>query len=126
MTYPNIKPREAYQKMQEGFTYLDVRTTEEFKKGHPKGAVNIPVFIVGPAGRELNPNFLEIVKEQFDKNSKLVVGCQSGGRSAKACEFLTEEGYLQVMNCKGSFGGGPDPETGEMVKGWKEEGLPCE
>lgn len=122
----HITPRNAFERMQEGFTYLDVRTTEEFKKGHPKGAINIPVFIAGPSGREFNPNFLALVKEKFDKNAKLVVGCQSGGRSAKACELLTAEGYAHVVNCKGSFGGGPDPETGDIVKGWKDEGLPCE
>ncbi|MDZ4224831.1 MAG: rhodanese-like domain-containing protein, partial [bacterium] len=125
-TMKHLTPKEAFQKTKEGHVYLDVRTTEEFKKGHPKGAVNIPVFIAGPAGRELNPNFLAKVKEQFDKNAKLVVGCHSGGRSAKACEILISEGFAHVVNCKGSFGGGPDPETGEPVKGWKDEGLPVE
>ena len=126
MELTHIKPKEAYQKTLEGYVYLDVRTPDEFKKGHPKGAVNVPVFIAAPAGRELNPNFLALAIKKLQKNAKLVVGCQSGGRSAKACEILCAEGYKSVCNVCGSFGGGNHPETGEYVKGWKDEGLPTE
>lgn len=126
MPYTNIMPKEAYQRTKEGYTYLDVRTVDEFKAGHAAGAVNIPIFIATPAGRQLNPNFLTLVQEKFPKTTKLVIGCHSGGRSGKACELLAAEGYKDIFNIDGGFGGKPDPETGEFIKGWKEEGLPIE
>lgn len=128
MTVENIKPLEAAQKIEkEGFVYLDVRTPEEFKAGHAKGAVNIPLLLNGPAGREPNPRFMEKVRERFSPESKLVVGCLSGGRSSKACAMMAEEGFECVCNIDGGFGGKTDPATGKLVKkGWRQEGLPCE
>ena len=39
-----ISPAEAFAKMKdEGFTYVDVRTPEEFEAGHPEGARNVPL-----------------------------------------------------------------------------------
>lgn len=38
-----ISPQEASQKLAEGWTYVDVRTVEEFEAGHPPGAVNVPI-----------------------------------------------------------------------------------
>lgn len=120
MPFTNISPKEAYQRTKEGYLYLDVRTGEEFKAGHAKGAVNISIFISTPAGREFNPNFLGLVQEKFSKEAKLVIGCHSGGRSGKACELLVAEGYTNVFNIDGGFGGKPG------VPGWEEEGLPVE
>lgn len=119
MSFQVITPKEAYQKMQEGSVYLDVRTPEEFSAGHAKGAINIPIFIKLPdGGRQFNPNFLAEVKRQFPSQTKLVIGCHSGGRSGKACELLDKEGYLTLCNINGGFGGNPNQ------KGWKDEGLP--
>ena len=126
MTVKNIRPKEAYQRTQEGFIYLDVRTVEEFKNGHAKGAVNIPIFIHSPAGRQFNPNFLALVQEKFPKTAKLVIGCQSGGRSSKACELLGMQGYTEIYNIDGGFGGKIDPAIGESIQGWRDEGLPVE
>ncbi len=126
MAYGNIFPKEADQKIKEGYAYLDVRTEEEFKQGHAKGATNIPIFLITPAGREFNPEFVEQVEKKFPAASKLVIGCHSGGRSAKACQLLESAGFKNLFNIDGGFGGRPDPETGEYIKGWKEEGLPCE
>ena len=126
MTHSNIRPKEAYQRMQEGFSYLDVRTVDEFKNGHAKGAVNIPIFIATPAGRQMNPNFMALVQEKFPAPAKLVIGCQSGGRSSKACELLGAQGYTEIYNIDGGFGGKINSETGEPIKGWRDEGLPVE
>lgn len=127
MPHTSIRPREAYEKIQkEGFAYLDVRTADEFKNGHAKGAINIPIFIQGPAGREFNPNFLQLIKEKFPATAKLVIGCHSGGRSGKACELLLAEGYKNIFNIDGGFGGRMEPQTGEQIAGWEEEGLPTE
>lgn len=127
MSYTDIAPREAFQKMEkEGFVYLDVRTGEEFQRGHAKGAVHIPIFVLTPEGRQPNLDFVKQVKEKFPTGTKLVIGCHSGGRSAKACEFLIAEGY-EVFNIDGGFGGRIDPSTGQIAQpGWKAENLPCE
>lgn len=126
MPFSHINPKEAFQKIEEGFVYLDVRTPEEFQNGHAKNAVNIPIFIATPAGRQFNPNFLALVQEKFPKTTKLVIGCHSGGRSAKACELLEEIGYKITFNIMGGFGGCVDPNTGDTILGWRDAGLPCE
>ena len=117
MPFTNITPKEAFQKMEEGFVYLDVRTPREFEQGHAKGAVNIPVIFATPTGREQNPNFLKEVDAKFPRTTKFVVGCHSGGRSAVACEMLSEAGYSTLCNIDGGFG---------SEKGWKTCGLPVE
>ncbi len=43
MPITRLPPDEAKAKLDEGFTYVDVRTEEEFEEGHPEGAVNVPV-----------------------------------------------------------------------------------
>lgn len=127
MAYCNITPKEAYQKTkEEGYLYLDVRTVEEFKAGHAKGAINIPIFLNTPAGRQLNPDFVKEIQQKFPTSSKLVIGCHSGGRSGKACQLLEQVGFQNTFNIDGGFGGRMDMQTGEYIKGWQEEGLPCE
>lgn len=126
MGFENITPKEAFEKMKEGFVYLDVRTEEEFKEGHAKGAINIPIFVMGVAGRAMNPDFINEVKKQFPTETKLVIGCRSGGRSAKACELLGAQGYTVLFNIDGGFVGRPDPVGGWAQPGWQACGLPCE
>lgn len=124
----SVTPQEAKRLMdEEGYTYLDVRTKEEFVQGHPQGALLIPAFLRGPAGFEPNPEFLSIVEKHIPKDDRLVVGCMSGGRSARACEMLRSTGYQHVLNVAGGFGGQRDPATGELkVPGWRDAGLPVE
>lgn len=119
MSFTNLTPSEAHEKTKEGFVYLDVRTAEEFKAGHPCGAVNIPLLLAGILGRKSNPDFMKQVQERFPKNSKLVIGCASGGRSASACALLSSLGYECLFNVAGGFSGSADQA------GWKTLGLPC-
>jgi rhodanese-related sulfurtransferase len=118
----NVTPREAKRLVDdEGYAYIDVRTEEEFASGHPEGAVNIPVAF---AGMVPNPNFVGVVAANFAPESRLVLGCKSGGRSARAAEMLAAAGYTSVVNMDGGFGGRFSP-TGALVQpGWREEGLP--
>lgn len=124
----SVTPQEAKRLMdEEGYTYLDVRTPEEFQQGHPKGALLIPAFFRGPGGFEPNPDFLSMAQKHLPKDQRLVVGCQSGGRSARACEMLQSVGYANVLNVAGGFGGQRDPATGEVkAAGWRDAGLPVE
>jgi rhodanese-related sulfurtransferase len=105
-----------------GAVYLDVRTPEEFDAGHPAGARNVPVLVFDAATRRARPNpeFLAIVQRHFPSASTLLVGCQSGMRSQRACELLADAGYTELANVRGGFGGSED------APGWKESGLPVE
>jgi rhodanese-related sulfurtransferase len=111
-----------------GAVYLDVRTEGEFEAGHPAGARNIPVVLVDPATRQPapNPGFLPTVERNLPRSTTLVVGCQSGGRSMKACEILLQAGYTDVVNVRGGFGGVRDRGGRVIEPGWRDAGLPVE
>lgn len=125
-TFPVIRAREAQARMQQGWRYLDVRSAQEFKDGHAQGAINIPLMHKALLGLKPNPQFAEQVEAAIPKETKLVVGCAVGGRSAKACGILLDLGYQDVANIDGGFVGKNDPATGERIRGWREEGLPVE
>jgi len=127
MAIKQQKPREAHQtlKSSPGAIYLDVRTEGEFANGHAEGAINVPVvFVKGPGQMEPNADFLPVVEKILSKNTKLVVGCQAGGRSQRACEILDGAGYGDLTNVVGGFGGQRDQTGAMVVKGWRDEGLP--
>jgi len=113
----------------EGYTYIDVRSTPEYDQGHPAGALNVPLLHFDPATRQMQPNldFLAVVKATQAADAKLLIGCQMGGRSARAAEMLAAAGYTDVSNVLGGFGGARDQFTGQMVnEGWAQAGLPVE
>jgi rhodanese-related sulfurtransferase len=56
---------------------VDVREVDEYVEGHIAGAVNVPL-------SELNEKYTSVAK-----NETVYVVCQLGGRSARACEFLS-------------------------------------
>ena len=121
------KPTEAHDTLTKnpGAIYLDVRTEGEFAQGHASGAINVPVvFIKGPGNMQLNDDFTTVVEKVLPKNAKLIVGCQAGGRSQRACEILEESGYTDLTNVVGGFGGQRDQSGAVIVKGWRDEGLP--
>lgn len=128
MPIQQISPSEAKEILDqdpEGL-YVDVRSIPEFLAGHPQGAINIPIMHKGNYGMEPNHDFLKVAKAILPKDKKLLVGCQAGGRSQKACDMLEAEGYGQLHNVYGGFGGGRNPETGEPQQGWKDLGLPVD
>ena len=121
-----VSPEEAKQLMDEGWTYLDVRSIPEFEQGHPVGAVNIPLLHMTAGGMQPNPDFLDVVQATFAKDAKLVVGCRSGGRSLKAAQLMAAAGYTEVVDQKAGFAGATD-QFGRLVEpGWQPKGLPIE
>ena len=65
---------------------VDVRTPEEFKSGHIKGALNFDV---------KNPEFdNQILK--LKKKSPVAVYCRSGHRSKIAAQKLSEKGFSVI------------------------------
>jgi len=128
MELKRISPQEAQDLQGQGYTYLDVRSIPEFEAGHPQEAINLPLLHADPAqGMVPNPEFMEVLAKTYPKESKLVIGCQSGGRSAQAAQFLMANGWTDVVDQRAGFGGARNPETGAVVEaGWAESGLPVE
>jgi rhodanese-related sulfurtransferase len=127
MAIKQQKPRDAHDTLANnpGAIYLDVRTEGEFAQGHATGALNVPVvFMKGPGQMQLNDDFAPLVEKVIPKNTKLIVGCQAGGRSQRACEILEEAGYTDLTNVIGGFGGQRDASGAIVGKGWRDEGLP--
>ncbi|KAK1440553.1 hypothetical protein QVD17_06382 [Tagetes erecta] len=87
------------------YRYLDVRTWEEFMKGHVDfdDVINVPYMFDTNQGRVKNGNFLEQVMSLCNKSDHLVVGCQSGVRSVYASNVLLEAGYKHVYNMGGGY-----------------------
>lgn len=119
-----ISPAEAFALQEQGWTYLDVRSTPEFEAGHPAGAVLVPLMEAGPAGMEPNPKFLDQVRARFPVDTPLVLGCAAGGRSLAAAKMLAEAGYKQVVDQRCGFGGARGPDGRLAETGWKDAGLP--
>lgn len=82
------------------FTVVDVRDPEEFAKGHIPGAVNIPVAVL--ASRS----------ETLDKDKKIVIYCNSGGRSDNAYRKITKMAYRDICQA--------------ILANWKEAELPVD
>jgi rhodanese-related sulfurtransferase len=69
------------QKIRDGANIIDVRTPEEFRSGHVKGSVNIPLDkLQGQLGR-------------IDKNKPVITCCRSGARSGMAADLLKRNGF---------------------------------
>lgn len=68
--------------------WIDVRTPEEFKEGHLKDAINIPVNQIGARIGSVSP----------DKSAPVNLYCRSGRRSEAALQELKKMGYTNVTN----------------------------
>ncbi len=70
---------------------IDVRTKEEFDKGHIPNAINIPLESITDT----------TVIENVAKDKPVALYCRSGRRATEAGNRLVKAGYKNVMN----FGG---------------------
>ena len=80
---------------------LDVRSAAEVASGKVPGALNIPIEQLGGRLSEL----------PTDKSRPVVAYCAMGGRSAAACELLSQNGYLTLYN-----GGGVGSYQGTLER----------
>ncbi len=108
------------------YTYVDVRTPEEFEEGHISQARNIPVMLRGKGGFgfEMNKKFVDYCEDQFQKTSKIILGCRKGGRSTKAAELLSEAGFTNIFDMRGGLLGETDPFGRVTFPGWTTKGFP--
>jgi len=119
MSYDTTTPEGAKALLDgsDGWTFLDVRTVEEFEAGHVPGAYNAPIAFRGPGGMELNDAFVPAVAAVFAPDTPLVLGCAAGVRSAHACEALLAAGFTKLVNMDGGFSGS------RTMPGWTACGL---
>jgi rhodanese-related sulfurtransferase len=119
---------DAHTLQQQGYVYVDVRSTTEFAGGHPAEAVNVPLIEPDPdTGQPTpNPDFVRVLQHAFGPAAKLLIGCQVGGRSARATQMLRAMGFTDVVNVRGGFMGMRDPMGRPVDPGWVESGLPVE
>ena len=72
---------------------IDVREADEYLSGHVPGAINIPLSEL--VGRE----------SECGLGDTVYVICQAGGRSARACEHLSQQLNLQSVSFVNVLGG---------------------
>jgi rhodanese-related sulfurtransferase len=119
-----ITPAEAAALLEQGWSYLDVRSVPEFEQGHPTGAANVPLLDFKNGRMTPNPAFQQVVEAAFPKDARLVVGCKAGGRSQQAAALMEAAGYTNLVEMRGGFHGERDNLGRVACAGWVEAGLP--
>jgi len=83
----------GYLSSEQDFVLLDVRTEEEYQAGHIQGAQWFP-----------RGKLEYYIQERIeDPDSKIVLYCRTGGRSALATLTLKDMGYTNVVDLDGGF-----------------------
>jgi rhodanese-related sulfurtransferase len=77
----NISLAQARQLVVDGKQWIDVRSQDEFDKGHYPSAINMPL------------NLLKLKSRMLDQHSQYMIYCNSGRRSEAAAYLLGEDGY---------------------------------
>jgi phage shock protein E len=81
---------------------LDVRTADEFKDGHIKGAINIDI---------KQPDALSKI-DKLDHNAKYLVHCRTNHRSKIAVGHMVKSGFKTVYQMM------------DGITGWNQNNLP--
>jgi rhodanese-related sulfurtransferase len=93
-SYREVSSREAAELIQtEQPIILDVRTPGEYKRGHLKNSVLIPV-------QELQSRFKEI---GTNKDREILIYCATGNRSTVASKILIDNGFKHIVNMRGGI-----------------------
>jgi len=72
---------------------LDVRSPQEYKEEHLYKSINIPLYDISKKVDNIIPN----------KETTIIVYCQSGNRSKKAIDILDKKGYKKLYNIVGGM-----------------------
>jgi len=83
-----VGPEKAREWLDKGGSVVDLRSEDEFQKGHLRGAVNVPLDQLRDASGWLAPN----------KEQPLLLHSQSGVRSGMGKAMLRRMGYPNVFN----------------------------
>jgi len=82
-----------YLSNDEEFILLDIRTEDEYQAGHIQGAQWFP-------RGKLEYYVQDLIK---DPESRVVLYCRTGGRSALATLTMHDMGYINVVDLNGGF-----------------------
>jgi rhodanese-related sulfurtransferase len=97
---PTIDVKQAFARAKRGAKLVDVRSSGEFRSGHPKGALSVP------------PGLIKKDQTGLGRDDDILVICLSGHRSPRQAKKLAEMGYTNVSNVHGG------------LMAWKKAGLP--
>ena len=89
--YKQVNVDKVRELVEKGSTIIDVRETHEYKRGHIKGAINIPL-------SELRHRSNEIPRDK-----PVYLHCRTGQRSYNATLALQNIGFDNIINITGSF-----------------------
>ena len=87
----SVTCNEMLELVDDGAVLIDVRTLAEYNAQHLDGAINLPVDNIGDT----------INNKVTDKETKIVLYCRSGNRSATAGQILIDMGYKNVYDMGG-------------------------
>lgn len=87
----HIRIKDFKEKLEDSPIIIDVREVSEFKKGHIRGAKNIPLG--------------ELIKRQDEipKDETVYMTCRTSTRSYYAIQMLRKYGFKNLVNIEGSF-----------------------
>lgn len=95
-----IDVKQAFARAKRGARLIDVRSSAEFKAGHPKGALSVP------------PGLIKRDQTGLGRDDDILVICLSGHRSPRQARRLAGMGFTRVTNVQGG------------LQAWKRAGLP--
>lgn len=92
-TIPALDVHELHEMIQSGkkFHLIDVREPEEHIVAAIAGSQLIPLGAIPQA------------LDEIPRDVPLIIHCKAGGRSARACAFLSEQGYTDLHNVTGGM-----------------------
>lgn len=91
LSFNGIAAGKKVPALKKGSIVLDVRTESEFRSGHLRSAVNIPLDRLGK----------EIRGKVRDLNTPVYIYCRSGRRSANALGILRKMNYKKLYDVGG-------------------------
>ena len=99
--YTSLDSAEAHERIEKGdnMYLIDVRTKEEYRKEHIRGAKNVPL------------DDLDNRVGSLPHNKDILVYCQTGGRSVRAIRKLELAGFTRLFHMH------------QGMRGWKKEGY---
>jgi rhodanese-related sulfurtransferase len=95
-----IDVKQAFARSKRGAKLVDVRSSGEFRTGHPRGSISLP------------PGLIKKDQTGLARDDDVLVICLSGHRSPRQARRLAEMGFTRVSNVQGG------------LHAWKKAGLP--
>ena len=96
---PTVQPGDVAARLAEGWTLLDVRSTDEWAGGRIAGSLHIPMD--------------QLMQRLDEVDDRVVCVCAVGARSARVAQFLNAQGR-DAVNLDGG------------LQAWASSGLPLE